>query len=74
MPPRSLQVLWQETLSKLENELSKPSFETWLSSTYLLDIEGDTLIVSVPNEFAKDWLESRYAPIIRSTVPSLANP
>ncbi|MEA5022756.1 Chromosomal replication initiator protein DnaA [bioreactor metagenome] len=71
MPPRSLQVLWQETLSKLENELSKPSFETWLSSTYLLDIEGDTLIVSVPNEFAKDWLESRYAPIIRSTVQSI---
>lgn len=71
MPPRSLQVLWQETLAKLENELSKPSFETWLSSTHLLDIEGDTLIVSVPNEFAKDWLESRYAPIIRSTVQSI---
>lgn len=71
MPPRSLQILWQETLTKLENELSKPSFETWLSSTHLLDIEGDTLIVSVPNEFAKDWLESRYAPIIRSTVQSI---
>jgi len=71
MPPRSLQVLWQETLAKLETELSKPSFETWLSSTCLLDIEGDTLIVGVPNEFAKDWLESRYAPIIRSTVQSI---
>lgn len=71
MPPRSLQFLWQETLGKLENELSRPSFETWLSSTSLLDIEGDTLIISVPNEFTKDWLESRYAPIIRSTVQSI---
>lgn len=71
MPPRSLQVLWQDTLAKLENELSKPSFETWLSSTRLLDIEGDTLIIGVPNEFAKDWLESRYAPLIRSTVQSI---
>jgi chromosomal replication initiator protein len=73
MPPRSLHVLWQDTLAKLENELSKPSFETWLSSTQLLDIEGDTLIISVPNEFAKDWLESRYAPLIRSTVQSILN-
>lgn len=71
MPPRSLLVLWQDTLNKLENELSKPSFETWLSTTRLLDIEGDTLIIGVPNEFAKDWLESRYAPLIRSTVQSI---
>lgn len=71
MPPRSLQVLWQETLAKLESELSKPSFETWLSSTSLHDIEGDTLIIGVPNEFAKDWLESRYSPLIRSTVQSI---
>lgn len=71
MPPRSLQVLWQDTLAKLESELSKPSFETWLSSTRLLDIDGDTLIIGVPNEFAKDWLESRYSPLIRSTVHSI---
>lgn len=73
MPPQSnsLQLLWQETLEKLKNELSKPSFETWLSSTQLLNIDGDTLVISVPNEFAKDWLESRYAPMIRSSVQSV---
>ncbi|KJS47617.1 MAG: chromosomal replication initiation protein, partial [Peptococcaceae bacterium BRH_c23] len=73
MPPQpvSPQLLWQETLAKLKNELSKPSFETWLSSTRLLHIEGDTLIISVPNDFAKDWLESRYASLIRSSVQSV---
>lgn len=73
MPPQPLspQLLWQETLEKLKNELSKPSFETWLSSTRLLHIEGDTLIISVPNDFAKDWLESRYAPLIRSSVQAV---
>ena len=45
MPPQSISplLLWQETLEKLKNELSKPSFETWLSSTRLLHIDGDTL-------------------------------
>jgi len=73
MPPQPIspQLLWQETLEKLKNELSTPSFETWLSSTRLLHIDGDTLVISVPNEFAKDWLESRYAPLIRSSVQSV---
>lgn len=74
MPPRlPLQKLWQDTLAKLETELSKPSFETWLSSTCLLSIDGNTLIIGVPNEFAKDWLESRYAPLIRSAVQTVFN-
>ncbi|TGE34030.1 chromosomal replication initiator protein DnaA [Desulfosporosinus sp. Sb-LF] len=73
MPPQPISphLLWQETLEKLKSELSKPSFETWLSSTQLLQIDGDTLVISVPNEFAKDWLESRYAPLIRSSVQSV---
>ena len=72
MPPRPpLHQLWRDTLAKLENELSKPSFDTWLSSTHLLDLEGDTLVIGVPNEFAKDWLESRYAPLIRSAVQAI---
>jgi len=71
MTPLSLQSLWQETLIKLEGELSKPSFETWLSSTQLLDIEGDTLVIQVPNDFARDWLESRYSPLIKSTVQTI---
>jgi chromosomal replication initiator protein len=73
MPPQPIspQFLWQETLEKLKNELSKPSFETWMSSTRLLSIDGDTLVISVPNEFAKDWLESRYASLIRSSVQAV---
>jgi len=73
MPPQSIspELLWQETLEKLKTELSKPSFETWFSSTRLYLIDGDTIVISVPNEFAKDWLESRYSALIRSSVQSI---
>ncbi|MFZ3132536.1 MAG: chromosomal replication initiator protein DnaA [Desulfosporosinus sp.] len=73
MPPQSIspELLWQETLEKLKTELSKPSFETWFSSTRLFLIDDDTVIISVPNEFAKDWLESRYASLIRSAIQSI---
>lgn len=71
----SLDSIWLKTLTKLQTELSKPSFETWLGSTRLLDIQEDTLIISVPNDFTKDWLESRYAPLIRSAIqPFIGHP
>lgn len=63
--------LWQKTLATLETKLSKPSFETWFKSTKPVSYESNTLIVSVPNDFARDWVESRYSVIIKETLTAL---
>ncbi|HEU4962433.1 MAG TPA: chromosomal replication initiator protein DnaA [Bacilli bacterium] len=63
--------LWQKTLAQLETKLSKPSFETWFKQTKPVSFESNTLIVSVPNDFARDWLESRYSVIIKETLSAL---
>ncbi|MBL0385020.1 chromosomal replication initiator protein DnaA [Tumebacillus sp. ITR2] len=63
--------LWQKTLATLETKLSKPSFETWFKATKPVSFESNTLIVSVPNDFARDWLESRYSHIIKDTLAAL---
>lgn len=67
----ALDLLWKDILSKLESQVSKQSYETWLSSTKLLQINGDIFLIGVHNEFAKNWLESRYSPLIRSVVKSV---
>ncbi|MGI6066316.1 MAG: chromosomal replication initiator protein DnaA [Bacillota bacterium] len=59
---------WQKTLDILKTELSKPSFETWLKTTKVVTRYDNTVVVAVPNEFAKDWLESRYANLIKNTL------
>jgi chromosomal replication initiator protein len=56
--------LWNQTLSNIEKKISKPSFDTWLKSTKAHVLQGDTLIVTAPNEFARDWLEGRYSQLI----------
>ncbi|MCP3739955.1 chromosomal replication initiator protein DnaA [Rossellomorea sp. BNER] len=56
--------LWNKALSNIEQKISKPSFETWLKSTKAHSIQGDTLIITAPNEFARDWLEGRYSQLI----------
>ncbi|WP_227763568.1 chromosomal replication initiator protein DnaA [Zhaonella formicivorans] len=63
-----LDEIWSRTLDILENELSRPSFETWLKSTRLLNFDGLTMLIGVPNEFAKDWLETRYYNMIKNTI------
>jgi len=68
-----LNAFWENILEKLKAELSKPSFETWLSPTRLIDFSNNNLTISVANEFAKDWLESRYSSLIKSTVQSYLN-
>ncbi|WP_186576859.1 chromosomal replication initiator protein DnaA [Aquibacillus kalidii] len=56
--------LWTNTLQSIQDKISKPSYDTWLKNTTADSIEEDTLIVSAPNEFARDWLESRYTDLI----------
>ncbi|KIP19962.1 Chromosomal replication initiator protein DnaA [Anoxybacillus thermarum] len=60
--------LWNKALAEIEKKISKPSFETWLKSTSAHSLKGDILIITVPNEFTKDWLESRYTRLIEQTL------
>ncbi len=60
--------IWDRTLELLRSELLKPSFDTWLRNTQPLALMDDTIVIGVPNEFARDWLERRYAEDIRRTL------
>ncbi|MGM8212869.1 chromosomal replication initiator protein DnaA [Virgibacillus sp. W0430] len=60
----NVEELWMAALKKIETKISKPSFETWLKNTKASDLNGDTIVIRVPNEFAKDWLEGHYTDLI----------
>ncbi|MDQ7794626.1 MAG: chromosomal replication initiator protein DnaA [bacterium] len=64
--------IWIRTLEAMQSELLRPSFDTWLRNTQPLGLMDDTLIIGVPNEFARDWLERRYADDIRRTLRIVA--
>ena len=56
--------IWNKTLDLIEQRISGPSFETWLKETEALSIIGDNLVIGVPTDFVKEWLENRYAQLI----------
>jgi len=60
--------LWSSALKSIESKISKPSFDTWLKDTKAKALQNNTLTISAPNEFAKDWLQERYTQLINDTL------
>src|SRR3989344_6831464 len=52
--------LWQTALAQLQFHISPANFATWLKNTYILSHKDGQLIISVPNNFSKEWLEHKY--------------
>jgi chromosomal replication initiator protein len=52
--------LWQIVLAQIQLEITPANFTTWFKNTQILSQEDKIVIVSVPNSFAKEWLENKY--------------
>ncbi len=61
-------LLWEKVLDEAERKLSKPSFETWLKPTKPLSIKENRIIVEVPNDFTRDWLETRHKQLLLDAI------
>jgi chromosomal replication initiator protein len=68
MVQENLALIWSKALESLAAEIKQPGFEAWLRNTRPLALHDDTLVVGVPNEFTRDWLEQRYGLIMRRLV------
>jgi len=51
--------LWTSALEALERKFSKPIFEMWVKPIRMVSLSGDELTLSVPTNFARDWVEHR---------------
>ncbi|PWU70085.1 chromosomal replication initiator protein DnaA [Gracilibacillus dipsosauri] len=67
----NIEDLWQNTLEMIKEKVSKPSYDTWLKNTLIDQIQEDTVIISAPNEFTRDWLESKYTKIVKEVLYEL---
>ena len=57
---------WQATLGQLQLEMSKASFDTWVSSAEFLGYDEGTgyFEIGVKNAYARDWLDDRLSSTI----------
>ncbi|NUO65390.1 MAG: chromosomal replication initiator protein DnaA [Gemmatimonadaceae bacterium] len=61
--------IWSRLLDRARQELPEQTFRTWLEPTEPLAIDGDTLLVGAPDQFAADWNESKHADLLAGYGP-----
>ena len=65
------QQLWQAVLGELELNITKANFTTWFKNTAISSIEGERIVIGVPNTFTKAWLENKYHQSILKTLQKI---
>ena len=56
--------LWEQALNIIKGEISEISFNTWIKSCTPISMSDNTLKLSVPNEFTKGILDTRYKDLL----------
>src|SRR5262245_11287733 len=66
---------WSRLLDRARQELSEQTFRTWLEPTEALSLDGQTIYVGAPDQFAADWNESKHSEVLAALAPvALAHP
>jgi chromosomal replication initiator protein len=64
----SAKEIWQTALGKLQIQISKANYTTWLRDSQGLSCQDNLFVVAVPNVFVAEWLSKRLYPLVRKTL------
>ena len=64
--------LWDSALVEMELFLPKATFSTWFKDTSIIKNEEGVVSISVPNQFAKEWLFNKYHKMILKSLRSIS--
>lgn len=59
-PDPEAEEIWTRVLEDISSHLNTPSLAVWFEGTVPTAIEGETLVLSVPNSVASEYIESRF--------------
>ncbi len=63
--------LWAAVAERLREALSEATFQTWFGAAGGSELNDDFFVVSVPNEFTREWIEGHFLDLLRATVKDL---
>ena len=63
--------IWKNVLAEIELVTSRASFITWFQKTAIVNVQDGLVTVSVPNGFAKNWLQDKYHKLILRSLRNL---
>jgi chromosomal replication initiator protein len=63
-------MVWDEITKIIKENISDQNYEIWIKPIRVKSMEGETIALSVPNRFFREWLEENYLHIIKDAVHS----
>ena len=60
--------LWTEVSARLRGALNEKTFRTWFSEVGAAGVGEGTFVLAVPNDFTRQWIEGRFAELIRAAL------
>ena len=63
--------LWEKVLGEVELQISRPNFVTWFKNSSIIGKNDGAITVGLPNNFAREWVETKYHKIILGTLRQL---
>jgi len=66
-----MNTLWSEVLKEIKSEINVGSFDTWFSQTEPIDFRDGKLLVGVPDQVCKAWLNEHYSSAIHDIISNL---
>jgi len=64
--------LWKQVLDRLEQNVERAEYESWLAPTRFLAHQGDTIEVSVPSQRFVEEIRERFGQQIRTTLDAIS--
>jgi chromosomal replication initiator protein len=58
--------VWQDVAARLRETLNDTTFQTWFGEVGGASVEGDVLVITVPNDFTREWIEGHFLDLIRA--------
>jgi chromosomal replication initiator protein len=60
--------LWNEVSGRLKGALNETTYRTWFDDVRGLELADDEFVLSVPNDFSREWIEGHFHGLIKAAV------
>ena len=67
-----MEPFWNEGVEIIKEKVSQQNFETWIRPIRFVSLEGNNILLGVPNKFFKDWLVENYIDLIGSSLSAVS--
>jgi chromosomal replication initiator protein len=62
------EALWGDVSERLRGALNETTYRTWFGEVGGADLDAEQFVLTVPNDFTREWIEGHFMDLIRAAV------